>query len=287
MPGATYAVRCARATPGFRWPVRDPPWIRPPGSAAALRHTPGLETPVNEQESAPSCVHRGWKGGAVCRARGNLPAPFRLGQARVIRTPVALLLCLSAGLSQAAVYRWVAPDGSTVFSDSRPAGGRGPAVQEVHIRPPRTVPALIPLRTERRSPPAAVPQTPGRYTDFAIRHPNDQGVLRANSGTVSVEITLRPALQRGHRIVLSMDGKVIAQGPQTAFRLLNVDRGTHTLEATVEDESGRPAGSTPPISFSLQRHSVLHRNAGGRPAPAPRQGPRRAHGPRGLSGPPR
>ncbi len=94
------------------------------------------------------------------------------------------------------------------------------------------------------------------YTGFSITSPtNDQGV-RANDGNVTVQLSLQPALQSGHTIVLSASG----EGSQSTENssgltvgLKNLSRGLHTVSAAVVDKDGNKLISTESVSFHVLR----------------------------------
>ncbi len=169
-----------------------------------------------------------------------------------------LLLVLSqpANQAQAAIYKQVLPDGSVIFSDQQETGAT-----EIEISPaqgyqaPRLQPDARPGKTERRK-----PQPDKLYREFQITSPEDETTIRQNAGNVEVNITLQPGLNQraGHRIVLTLDNKLIQSPTATTHILLkNVDRGTHKLQALIEDAQGKMLMRSPIITFHLFRFSRL------------------------------
>jgi hypothetical protein len=96
----------------------------------------------------------------------------------------------------------------------------------------------------------------GSYTGFSITNPtNDQGV-RANDGNVTIHMSLQPALQSGHMIVLNVDGEDGKLNNATSgltMELKNMSRGLHTIIATVVDKDGNDLIKTEPVSFHVLR----------------------------------
>jgi len=172
-----------------------------------------------------------------------------------MRSIVAFLALTVAVSASAAVYKWVQPDGSVVYSDRAPVENTAPTelpeLQEIKMPPP---PPPSP-----DSPASAPPQQSQRtaYTKLQISAPADQSAFRNNAGQVTVKLDLEPALQEGDAIAVVLDGKEVGQGKSTALSLSNVDRGTHTLGAVVKDAQGGTLISATPITFTLQRTSVL------------------------------
>jgi len=96
----------------------------------------------------------------------------------------------------------------------------------------------------------------GSYTGFSITNPtNDQGV-RANDGNVTIHMSIQPALQSGHMIVLNVDGedgKLSSATSGLTMELKNMSRGLHTVIATVVDKDGNNLIKSEPVSFHVLR----------------------------------
>lgn len=96
----------------------------------------------------------------------------------------------------------------------------------------------------------------GSYTGFSITNPtNDQGV-RANDGNVTIHMSIQPALQSGHMIVLNVDGedgKSSKTSSNLTMELENMSRGLHTITATVVDKDGNDLIKTEAVSFHVLR----------------------------------
>jgi len=161
-----------------------------------------------------------------------------------------------ANQAQAAIYKQVLPDGSVIFSDQQETGAT-----EIEIPPaqgyqaPRLQPDTRPGRIEHHQ-----PQPGKRYRIFRITAPEDDAAIRQNAGNVAVNIALQPGLNQraGHRIVLTLDNKLIQSPTATTHILLkNVDRGTHKLQALIEDAQGKTLMRSPIVTFHLFRFSRL------------------------------
>ena len=94
------------------------------------------------------------------------------------------------------------------------------------------------------------------YKNFSITSPtNDQGV-RANDGNVSVKLSIQPALQSGHTIVLNVSGEgsqSTVNGGGLTVGLKNLSRGLQTVSATVVDQDGNKLITTESVSFHVLR----------------------------------
>jgi len=170
-----------------------------------------------------------------------------------MRYIIALLALSVAANASAAVYKWVQPDGSVIYSDRAPdenaAPTELPALQEIKMPPPP------PPSTDTT---ADNNQTQNaEYTKLTITEPTDNSTFRNNAGQVNVKLELEPALQEGDVIAILLDGKEIGQGKSTALALSNIDRGSHSLQAIVKNAEGSTMISAAPITFTLQRTSLL------------------------------
>jgi len=97
-----------------------------------------------------------------------------------------------------------------------------------------------------------------RYTNIVIVTPANDTAIRVNTGNITVNVSLEPGLNhdRGDQIALYMDGNKVSEGSATQFNLDNIDRGTHTLKASVIDASGKAVISSTPVSFTLLRQHL-------------------------------
>jgi len=173
-----------------------------------------------------------------------------------MRLIIAVLALSVAANASAAVYKWVQPDGSVIYSDRAPdenaAPTELPALQQIKMPPPP------PPSTDTTADNNQPQQTQNAdYTKLTIAEPAENSTFRNNAGQVNVKLELEPALQEGDVIAILLDGKEIGQGKSTALALNNVDRGSHNLQAVVKNAQGNTLISATPITFTLQRTSLL------------------------------
>src|SRR3569832_1715735 len=144
----------------------------------------------------------------------------------------------------AAVYKTVRPDGSVVYSDQPPRDEAAP-----HPLPPlqkipseSLAPATPPQdRGINNAPPAELNRS------LTNAQPEADGTVRDPAGHVVVQVALDPPLitKQGDYIIISLDGKPVAQGSGTTYTLDDVERGTHTVEAGGRAGPGRGRGRAP------------------------------------------
>ena len=107
------------------------------------------------------------------------------------------------------------------------------------------------------------------YYPYAITiiSPADGDVIRSNSGALNVIINVdAPKTGAGaslekldglvHKIFL--DGKLVASGIGSTFQLQAVDRGVHSLKATLH-RGQEEIQQSPPLTFTLLRQSSIRR----------------------------
>ncbi len=175
-----------------------------------------------------------------------------LGYAKSMKSIFTLLLLLPwLMVSAETVYKTVDEDGNVVFSDQPSDDAEVIQLQEVQtIDNPNK--ARLPSTSNRRE--AADPAE--YYQAFSFISPEPDEGYRNNAGNLSVSLSLQPGLQRGHKVVIKLDGNEIANGKALSASVQNVDRGTHSLSATVVDNAGKTLISAN-TSFTMLRVSKL------------------------------
>ena len=72
-----------------------------------------------------------------------------------------------------------------------------------------------------------------------------------------MNLALEPQLKSNQSLSWTLDGTALSnQANATSFTLEDVPRGTHTIMATVEDQSGE-SKSTEPVTFYVMRTNLL------------------------------
>jgi hypothetical protein len=77
---------------------------------------------------------------------------------------------------------------------------------------------------------------------------------RNSDEDIPVGISVSPALQKGHRLEILLDGK-IANG-LASVQAANLERGSHQILARVVDAAGKTLTSSS-VTFYIQQPSVL------------------------------
>ena len=166
-----------------------------------------------------------------------------------MRTVICILLLALITVAEADVYKWVAPDGSVVYTD-RPLNGA--AKKPIPAwRPP--VPLSISREYKRPAPTVALRP---EYDRIRVRKPSPGALVREEGNGLEVVVDLEPKLKTdgGHRIQILLDGqpKGDAAASQTR-RFLDIYQGQHTIAAQVLTDEGRVVIESRPVTFFYRR----------------------------------
>ena len=188
--------------------------------------------------------------------RSLVVAPWGLGYAQKMSRKLAIALCLLmavGGAHAGKIVKYTLSNGQVIYSDTPPP--EAASGEEVTVEPLQsfTLPPAPPLdnstATEDAPPPVG-------YEEFKVTSPENDATIRDNGGNVRVSLSLTPGLQSGHSIEILMDGQAIGSGNSTSLTLTDVDRGTHTVRATVKDTEGKEVARSNSVIFHLKRGGV-------------------------------
>ena len=96
------------------------------------------------------------------------------------------------------------------------------------------------------------------YTKFSITSPLHDKIMRDNLGNINVKLQISPSLKSEHRILVTIDGdsKTAIKSTSTSVTFNNIDRGTHTVQASIVDSEDQVIMESGTITFHLQRYFV-------------------------------
>ncbi|KAB0482568.1 protein of unknown function [Pseudomonas reinekei] len=158
---------------------------------------------------------------------------------------ILLLIALPAA---AQIYKYTDANGNTAYSNQPPDGVRA---QPVELPPLNSVgpqaapaPATEPSTREQANDAYQVLELTGLPTTEA---------LRANNGTFTVNVLIKPRLQGPHLFRLVLDDQPYGQpGNVPTLQLVNIDRGLHSLAVQVID-GDTVVQQSPSVTFTVQR----------------------------------
>ncbi|MCP1515905.1 hypothetical protein J2Y74_000215 [Pseudomonas migulae] len=158
---------------------------------------------------------------------------------------ILLLIALPAA---AQIYKYTDAAGNTAYSNQPPDGVKA---QPVELPPLNSV--------ERQTPPAPPAEATSReqsrsaYEVLELTNLPTTEALRANNGTFTVNVLIKPRLQGPHLFRLLLDDQPYGQPSNVPIlQLVNIDRGTHSLAVQVIDGEDIVQQS-PTVTFTVQR----------------------------------
>ena len=172
-----------------------------------------------------------------------------ISYALTMRLTILIIFIFSVFCANAeTVYKTVDEHGNIIFTDKPSTGS-----EEIKLKELQTIKNPNPAKYR---PPStkSEPVDANIYKRILITNPANDSGIRNNAGNVSISVSLEPSLRSGHSLVITLDGKEVSNGSASSVSLNNVDRGTHSIGASVIDNNGKNLISTT-SSFSLLRAS--------------------------------
>lgn len=209
---------------------------------------------------------------------GGVPPSLRkTGYTCSMNKKVLYALLLLPGMAQAVICKSVDAEGVVNYTDMPASECQKP----VKLPPnstyePRQLPASVAGDDNATK---EVEKPFEHYDSIQIIQPEADGTVRSNEGTVPVAIALRPTLQQGHHVLLHVDGKTVPGNfDGLSIELSGVERGTHSIHATITDAKGKTLIESSAVSFTLRQTGLYDGNANppgpppAGPVPRPRPG---------------
>ena len=168
---------------------------------------------------------------------------------------IAFFLCLMLAVGSVhagKIVKYTLPNGEVIYSDKPPP--EATSGEEVTVEPLQSfkVPAAPPLEDSTANKDDEE-KSDDNYAEFKVTSPSNDATIRDNGGNVRVSLSLSPSLRSGHSIEVMMDGRSIGSGKGTSVTLTEVDRGTHTVQASVKDAEGKEIVRSNSVIFHLKR----------------------------------
>jgi len=159
---------------------------------------------------------------------------------------ILLLIALPAA---AQIYKYTDANGNTAYSNQPPDGVQA---QPVELPPLNRVEPQAPSAPQ--APTAEQPQPPrNAYEILELAGLPSDEALRANNGTFTVNVLIKPRLQSPHQLRLVLDDEPYGQPSNVpVLQLVNIDRDEHRLAVQVIDGQ-TVIQQSPPAVFTVQR----------------------------------
>ncbi len=160
-----------------------------------------------------------------------------------------LMSVVSAVALSATVYKWVDENGVTHYSDQPHENA-----EKVQIAQPQTYSA--PRIASQPSQAPAPQQAAYTYTCQVTQPAPDSSFPNATAVTVGAAIS--PTPQSGDQGFLLLDGTRLPKWNGGSVTIDPIERGTHSLQAVVQDSNGKTLCQSATVSFTILQPSVLN-----------------------------
>lgn len=178
----------------------------------------------------------------------------------------AFSLAIMVSPLAAQVYKTVDKDGNVTYTDKPPGDGAKPmdlpplsvieapdygktARQEAEEAEGAGGKKVVPLRTLRNN-----------FKDFAIISPLQEESVWRPDGPISIAWSSSNQLIEGMTVQIFLDGQQQANTTAPMIPVNGLERGEHTVTATIKDAGNRTIATAQPITFFV-RQPGLHNNA--------------------------
>lgn len=160
---------------------------------------------------------------------------------------VLLLIALPAA---AQIYKYTDAAGNTAYSNQPPDGVKAEAVE---LPPLNSIESQTPTAPAQPNEANSREQPQSAYEVLELTNLPTTEALRANNGTFTVNVLIKPRLQGPHLFRLLLDDQPYGQPSNVPIlQLVNIDRGTHSL--AVQVISGEAVvQQSPSVTFTVQR----------------------------------
>ncbi|MEM7027244.1 MAG: DUF4124 domain-containing protein [Pseudomonadota bacterium] len=166
--------------------------------------------------------------------------------------PVFCLFSMSLPAEQ--VYRSIDEEGNIIFSDQAVTDQS----EKIDIKPANSI-NFEQLSNQRKSNKEKDAEEQKDKQIITITQPVNEQTIRDNQGALLIELNIEPRLPTSSSIVVEIDGIEKYKGKATKFDLLNIERGSHTIQAFLIDQLGNKVVSSDSAVFYMHRASKLLR----------------------------
>lgn len=172
---------------------------------------------------------------------------------RVLPTLMVLLPLLGLLPASAEVYRWTDSRGVTQYSDKPPSDSVKPA----QLPPLQTYTPAAPPTTSATAASSDKPIADGKPPPIRITSPTPDETIRDTGGRLGVTVDV--TLKSNQGVLYFLDGaqQNPVATPSTAYLFEAVERGEHTITATVVSADGKELSRAAPVTVHVKPPMVL------------------------------
>ena len=170
-----------------------------------------------------------------------------------MRRSLFCLLLLIALPAAAQIYKYTDSNGNTAFTNQPPDGIKAEVIELPPLNSVETPKPSSPVQNPPSESRPATSQPEAAYQVLELTDLPAGEALRANNGTFTVNVLIKPRLQGPHLFRLLLDDQPYGQPSNVPIlQLVNIDRGLHSLAVQVIDGESIVQQS-PSVTFTVQR----------------------------------
>lgn len=149
----------------------------------------------------------------------------------------------------AEVYKTVDKNGRVTYTDIPPADT---AAKPIELKTINSIPAPTAIPTDNLNRPNNNPQASGEY-QVQILAPENGTTLMANERSITVSISVSPALDNGNLLAYKLDGETLTTSSEMTYIIAEPPRGEHILTVDVVDSEGISLAHSNAITVVIMR----------------------------------
>ncbi len=164
-----------------------------------------------------------------------------------MRRALCLLLLLPVLATAGTIYKHTDANGKTVYTDQPPEGA-----QAVDLPPINTVLGGKPTAAPPVAPASATPAAAFTgYQSLTVEGVGQGQVLQNFRDSLTITAVPTPALQDGHRLLLTLNGRPVSD--TGSYEIVQAQRGEYLFGASIVDDRGNVLIEATPLKFQVQQ----------------------------------
>lgn len=171
--------------------------------------------------------------------------------AKLLLVSASVFICTPA---QATVYKYIDENGQVAYGDKPVEGAKQLKLRGRPTRDTDDQGGDDATATNDPDDAGRMKKQPViKYQSLEILTPKNNKTVHGSTGNVEVVMLATPKLQNDHSLVITLDGKEIANGRHANLSLTEVPRGAHKLMARITDKKGVTLVQAPTVTFHVKR----------------------------------
>lgn len=172
---------------------------------------------------------------------------------KFIQLLIPLIALIFSSSAIAEMYKWVDDNGNVTYSDI-------PPIKDAKELDPPVLNTMPTVKPSAKSPESEdEKQKETKYTFLKITSPESDATIRSNAGNITVSLNIQPVLniRQGHYLSILVDGAIAQDNVSSlSTALSNIDRGTHSITASIKNKKGSVLIASKPVTIHIHRAST-------------------------------